>query len=79
MKKYSWKHCGFVGDAQKVGEELELIENSQEISNRNVLNYAEKNPKSELYKCFEWDDTVAGEKYRLNQASNLISSISFII
>lgn len=79
MKKFSWKSVGFCGDAQRVGEELELIESKQEVSNRNVLEYARKNHNSELYKCFEWDDTIAGEKYRLNQASNLISSISFVI
>jgi len=32
-----------------------------------------------LHKCFEWDDTIAGEKYRLIQATRIISSISFVI
>lgn len=80
MKKYSWKSSSYNVDVQKVGEELELIENSQvEVTNRNVLEFAKTNKNSELYKCFEWDDKIAGEKYRLNQASNIISSISFII
>lgn len=75
-KKYSWKSVGFNANAQKVGEELENI---VDVTNRNVLDYAKNNINSELHKCFEWDDTVAGEKYRLIQASNLISSISFVI
>lgn len=75
-KKYSWKVTGFNANAQKVGEELEDI---LEITNKNVLDYAKNNIDSELHKCFEWDDTVAGEKYRLIQATKLISSISFII
>lgn len=80
MKKYSWKSSSYNVDVQKVGEELELIENSQiEVTNRNVLEFAKNNKNSELYKCFEWNDKIAGEKYRLNQASNIISSISFII
>lgn len=79
MKKYSWKSCGFNADVQKVGEELEILEKMTEISNKSVLEFAKVNKKSELYKCFEWDDKIAGEKYRLSQASNLISSISFII
>lgn len=79
MKKYSWKSAGFNADVQKVGEELEVLEKMTEISNKSVLEFAKKNKKSELNKCFEWDDKIAGEKYRLYQASNLISSISFII
>lgn len=76
MKKYSWKSTGFSANAQKVGEELETI---LDITNKNVLEYAKENKKSELYKCFEWDDTIASEKYRLYQANKVITSISFII
>ena len=76
MKKYSWKSIGFNANAQKVGEELENI---VDLSNKNVLDYAKNNINSELHKCFEWDDTIAGEKYRLVQATRLISSISFVI
>ena len=79
MKKYSWKSACFNANVQKVGEELEQLEKVQEITNKNVLEYATNNSDSELHKCFEWDDKIAGEKYRLYQASILISSISFII
>lgn len=79
MRKYSWKNYVFTQDSQKVGEELEKLEKVSEITNKNVLEYARKNKDSELHKCFEWNDTIAGEKYRLIQASNVISSISFVI
>lgn len=79
MRKYSWKNYVFTQDSQKVGEELEELEKVSEITNKNVLEYARKNKDSELHKCFEWNDTIAGEKYRLIQASNVISSISFVI
>lgn len=75
-KKYSWKSIGFSANAQKVGEELENI---IDVTNRNVLDYAKNNVNSELHKCFEWDDTIASEKYRLIQATKIISSISFVI
>ena len=75
-KKYSWKSAGFSANAQKVGEELEKIE---DVTNKNVLEYAENNVNSELHKCFEWNNKIAGEKYRLIQASKVISSISFVI
>ena len=79
MRKYSWKNYVFSQDSQKVGEELEELEKVLEITNKNVLEYARKNKDSELHKCFEWNDTIAGEKYRLIQATNVISSISFVI
>lgn len=55
------------------------VEQIEEITNKNVLEFAKNNKNSEIHKCFEWNDKIAGEKYRLQQASKLISSISFII
>lgn len=76
---YKWKASGFKADATKVGRELEGIEQTSELTNVNVLEYAKKNKKSELNKCFEWDDTIAGEKYRLVQANSILNSISIVI
>lgn len=79
MKEYSWKGFTFNTDANKVGKELEKIEVAGELSNTTILDYAKKHPNSELYKCFEWDDTEASRKYRLIQASQILSSISIKI
>lgn len=76
MKKYCWKSSGFDANVQAVGEELEKIEEVGEISSEKVLEYAEKHKNSELYKCFDWDDKSASRKYRLTQASCILSSIS---
>ena len=76
MREYSWKNVGFKADAQLVGEELEKLELTGEITAEEVLRYAKNNPESETYKCFEWDDSVAGEKYRRFQASMVLTSIS---
>lgn len=75
--KYCWNGVGFDADANKVGKELKKIEEKEELTREKVLDYA-KNKKSELHKCFEWDDSVAGEKYRLQQASFVLSSISIV-
>ena len=76
MREYSWKHCGFNADAQLVGEELEKLEFAGEITPDEVLNFARNNPESETYKCFEWDDKIAGEKWRKRQAGEILISIS---
>lgn len=75
-KEYSWKYFQFSTDAQKVGSELEKLEVLGELTNDMIVDYAKNHPKSELFKCFEWNDTEAGRKYRLYQASQILSSIS---
>lgn len=76
---YKWKAFNFKGDANKVGKELEGIEQTSELTNVSVLEYAKANKDSELNKCFEWDNTIAGEKYRLRQANDILNNISVVI
>jgi len=61
---YEWKQGRFGADPQQVGEELEGIEYKDAAS---VVKVARKS-KGELHKCFEWDDSIAGEEYRKEQA-----------
>lgn len=75
-KEYSWKGFKFNGNPQKVGIELEKLEVLGELTNTAILDYAKEHTNSELYKCFEWDDTEASRKYRLIQATQILSSIS---
>lgn len=75
MKTYKWSSVGFKADANKVGKELENIGN--ELKAEDVVNYG-TNENTELHKCFEWDDKIAGKKYRLVQANSIICSISIV-
>jgi hypothetical protein len=74
MKKYSWKIDFFQTDANKVGKELEKIEQNGDLNTEAIVEYA-RNPKTTLNKMFEWDNTIAGEKYRIIQASRIITNI----
>jgi hypothetical protein len=77
MREYSWKSTSYKNvEAQLVGEELEKLEIAGEITPQMIVDYAEKNPDSELHKCFEWDDTEASRKFRMHQAFLLLGSIS---
>lgn len=78
MRQYRWKGFSFKGDATVVGHELETIEVGGELTNKEVLSYAEKHQDSELHKCFDWDDEVAGNKWRLSQASTILSAITIV-
>lgn len=64
--------------AQVVGEICERIEaETGRCTPEDLLNSA-RNPESPLYKEFEWDDTVAAEKYRIWQSAQLIRHIRII-
>ncbi|RLG20654.1 hypothetical protein DRN72_04825 [Methanosarcinales archaeon] len=65
--------------AQIYGECLEKIaEEKGVITPPDVVEEA-KSETSPLHDYFEWDNEVAGEKYRLHQARNLINSIIVVV
>lgn len=74
-KIYEWKIKGiWDADATVVGHELERLE---ELTPESVLNLA-KNPSNPLHDLFEWDDSVAANKYRLQQARSIIQQITIV-
>lgn len=77
-KKYSWKFW-INADADKVGKEIESLEMLGEVTPEIILKYAQTHKRSELHKCFEWDDGEASRKYRIEQASRVLCSISIDI
>lgn len=70
----SWKSgFGFYkADAQTVAEEILSI--GEEATSEQILDKA-RDTSTELHKCFEWDDSVAAEKYRLVQVRYLTSNL----
>lgn len=69
-----WKIKGiYKADAQKVADEI----GEKSITPQEVLEKA-KDKKSELHKCFEWNNDVAAEKYRLQQARAIIINLVYI-
>lgn len=69
-----WKFKNlYKADAEKVSKEIESISNATPVT---ILEYA-RNENTELHKCFEWDNTVAAEKYRLQQARNIVCSLVY--
>ena len=62
-----WRIKGiYKADAQKVADEI----GDKKVTPQEILEKA-RDETSELHKCFEWDDSVAAERYRLQQAGNL--------
>lgn len=65
-------------DAQVVGEMIEEMHNKGIDVTPEVLLDASRDENSPTHCEFEWDDTVAAEKYRVQQAKELISHIRIV-
>lgn len=71
----TWKVQGlFKADAQKVSEEIAEI--GEVVEPAEIVEKA-KDESTELHKCFEWNNDIAAEKYRLHQARNLLGNLVF--
>ena len=58
----------FKADPQKVAEEIIAI--GDEATPAQILEKG-RSEETELHKCFEWNDSIAAEKYRLSQARKI--------
>ena len=75
MEQVQWKFNFFNGaDAQKCYEELGGDVN---LTPEQIVQKA-KDENTELHKCFEWDDSKAADKYRLEQARHLVCNLVFV-
>lgn len=65
-------------DANDVGRYFEELHAEYgEITPKMIVEYA-RDENSLLHSIFEWNDSVAGEKWRLKQASQLLRNISYV-
>ena len=73
--KYSYrKGFNFKVSAQVVGDTLEEIAKTGEITSAKFLD-ASRPEDAPTHNLFEWDDSTAAERYRLQQATIAINSI----
>ena len=82
MKQYKSKKGGMVNadDAQVVGIHLERLTKKAKgtLATEEVLKDA-KNSTSPIHKYFDWNNSTAAEKYRLQQARQLMGSIMEVV
>ncbi len=76
---YQWKLPGIYNvSAQTAGEELDRIYHSRgKLEPADIVNES-READAPLHGCFEWDDAVAAEKYRENQASDIIRAVVIV-
>lgn len=69
---YQWKPFSCLkADAQAAGEQMEVLERTGGLTPARLLD-ANREVGTPLHDDFEWNDTVAAEKFRENQASYII-------
>lgn len=73
-KKYSWR-AGKSVSAQVAGEVMEKIEKRDGVLTKEAFLDESRPEDSPTHKLFEWDDTVAAEKFRLEQSRIAIQDI----
>lgn len=71
-----WGFMKFKADAQKCFDEVQTL--GEEYTPHEVLDLA-RDPKTELHKCFDWDDSSAAEKWRIQQARFVCNSFTVVI
>ena len=74
--KYSWRGgFAYKVPASTVGSALESIEaRDGNVTSQSFLEYS-RPEDSATHSMFEWDDTIAAEKYRLRQAGAIINQL----
>lgn len=72
----TWGFKKFKADPQKCYDELVAL--GTNASPEGIVEYA-KDETTELHKCFQWDDTLAAEAWRRQQARFVAASLTVTI
>ena len=76
---YQWKIPTAPVDAQVAGEELErLYQQNGKLAPKDIVD-ANREENAPLHKCFEWNDSIAAEKYRECQAGDIIRCLVTVV
>lgn len=80
VSKYSWRSgYSYKTSADTVGKALAKIEERDgSVTSKAFLEYS-RPEESETHSMFEWDDSIAAEKYRLSQSGRIINQLQIEI
>ena len=75
---YEWKTYAYKTDANVAGKVCEELSSTVGLTPKNLVD-ASRAEDAPLHKEFEWDDAVAAEGYRKQQAALIISNLAIVI
>lgn len=70
-----FKFYNYNADANKCYEELQSI--GEEITPQQIVDYA-RDENTELHKCFTWDDTIAAQNWRKQEARRILQCLVYV-
>jgi len=77
---YEWKEsCRLRLDAQSCGDHLEKLEEKKGVITPEIVLEDARKSSSPLHDGFEWDDSVAAERFRLDQARYILRQIVIVL
>lgn len=76
--QYEWGTIKFKTDANVAGKVFEDLSNTVGLTNKNLVD-ASRDENSPLHNEFEWNDTIAGEKWRREQARSMIANLKIVV
>lgn len=75
MTVIKWKMSLFQADAERCYQEIVSI--GESVTPKQIVDFG-RNPDTELHKCFEWNDSIAAEQYRIQQARHVVCNLVIV-
>lgn len=76
---YQWSGFKYPVPAQSIGEEIERLESENGALTKELIVDAARPEDSVMHKIFEWRDDVAAERWRCQQAKQMLSSLHIVV
>lgn len=76
---YKWETPIYTVDANIVGREVQKLEKEKGSFTRQDMVDRARKKSNPMHDLFEWDDTVAAEKYRCTQAGIILSNLKVVV
>lgn len=73
--QYKWRINKYPVSAETAGEYIEELDRKNGKVTPNILLDSSRSEDSVMHPCFEWNDDVAAEKYRVSQARDIIGNL----
>lgn len=77
--QYEWSGFKYAVPAEVVGAECERIEKENGSVTCECLVDAAREKTSSIHNLFEWNDSIAGEKWRISQARTVLSCLKVVV
>ena len=78
IKEIIWGTISFKANPRTVYMEMKSIGGENGVNPEDMVEYASKNPESELHKCFTWNDPKAASLWRLQEARSIKANLQIV-